>query len=298
MMLDACSLARALGGNAYGSKVVAPGPGHSRADRSLSIKIDPAAPDGFMLHSFAGDSPRECREHVLIALALDTGKRLPGDSYSTRLSSSRIASNYHEDQARQYRASWLWSQRQPVSINTPVAKYLHHRGFSATSPATVGYLPARGSHPAAMIAAFGLAAELEPGVLVPPALVSGVHLTRLRENGHKAPNAGGLAKIMVGACKGNPIVIAPPNDSMGLAVTEGIEDALSVHEATGLGVWAAGAAGFMPALAPLVPDYMESVTIFAHADIAGKHGALALAQALTRRDFEVFIEGLPNENGY
>jgi hypothetical protein len=143
-----------------------------------------------------------------------------------------------------------------------------------------------------MIAVFGVAPEDAPGVLGQPALVHGVHLTRLTESGEK------VAKIMVGTCKGNPIVIAPPNDLLGLAVTEGIEDALSVHVATGLGVWAAGSAGFMPSLASLVPDYIECVTIFAHADIAGKQGALALAEALNRCGYQVLIEGLSHENGH
>jgi hypothetical protein len=61
MMLDPRIVARALGGSVSGRNVVAPGPGHSRADRSLSIKIDPAAPDGFVVHSFAGDPPITCR---------------------------------------------------------------------------------------------------------------------------------------------------------------------------------------------------------------------------------------------
>src|SRR3984893_11304738 len=54
--LDPHVVARALGGNVSGHNVVAPGPGHSRADRSLSVKLDPSAPDGFIVHSFAGDS--------------------------------------------------------------------------------------------------------------------------------------------------------------------------------------------------------------------------------------------------
>jgi hypothetical protein len=36
----------------------------------------------------------------------------------------------------------------------------------------------------------------------------------------------------------------------------------------GLGVWAAGSAVFMPALAPLIPDYIDTVTIYAHDDDA------------------------------
>ena len=56
--LDPHAVARALGGNVSGCAVVAPGPGHSRADRSLSVKLDPTAPDGFIVHSFAGELGR------------------------------------------------------------------------------------------------------------------------------------------------------------------------------------------------------------------------------------------------
>ena len=87
-------------------------------------------------------------------------------------------------------------------------------------------------------------------------------------------------------------MLAPPNDLLGMAITEGIEDALTVHQATGLGAWAAGAAGRMPALADTVPRYIECVTICAHADQAGRDGALGLADALDRRCVEVFIEGI------
>jgi hypothetical protein len=143
-----------------------------------------------------------------------------------------------------------------------------------------------------MIAAFGIADEPEPGIIVPPKSVIGVHLTRLTTNGDKAPNADGKSKIMRGTCKGAPIVISPPNDLLGMAVTEGIEDALSVYQATGLGAWAAGAAGFMPKLAPLVPDYIETVTIYAHYDESGRDGAINLASALKARGIEVLIQGL------
>ena len=97
---------------------------------------------------------------------------------------------------------------------------------------------------------------------------------------------------MIGSPSGKPIVIAPPNDLLGLAITEGIEDALSVHQATGLGAWAAGAAGFMPKLADVVPHYIECVTIYAHADKAGQDGASKLAAKFRERNIEVIIEGV------
>ena len=42
MTLDPRAVARALGGSVSGRHIIAPGPGHSRADRSLSIEIDPS----------------------------------------------------------------------------------------------------------------------------------------------------------------------------------------------------------------------------------------------------------------
>jgi Toprim domain len=119
-----------------------------------------------------------------------------------------------------------------------------------------------------------------------------VHLTRLTADGDKAPDAYGNAKIMLGTCKGAPITISPPNDLVGMAVTEGIEDGLSVYQATGLGTWAAGTAGFMPALAPLVAGYIEVVTIYAHDDKAGRENAITPARALKARGIEVLMQRL------
>jgi RecA-family ATPase len=57
MLTDLQTLAKALGGEVNHRQVLAPGPGHSAIDRSLSVKLDSNAPDGFLVHSFAGDDP-------------------------------------------------------------------------------------------------------------------------------------------------------------------------------------------------------------------------------------------------
>lgn len=190
------------------------------------------------------------------------------------------------------KARWLWEQRKPLA-GSIAEKYLRQaRAYSGELPATIGFLPARGKHGPAMIAAFGLAGEPDPGVLaIDDAAVIGVHITRLMVDGTGKAGTG-TDKIMVGKPGGSPIVLAAPNDLLGMAVTEGIEDGLSVFEATGLGVWAAGSAGFMPDLAEVVPDYIEAVTIYAHDDPAGQQGAVSLAERITRRGIEVAIEGL------
>jgi 5S rRNA maturation endonuclease (ribonuclease M5) len=68
--LDPLSMARALGGEVSAGQIRCPGPGHSPKDRSLSIKIDPTAPEGFLVNSFSGDDPAECRDHVRQQLGL------------------------------------------------------------------------------------------------------------------------------------------------------------------------------------------------------------------------------------
>lgn len=61
---DLRSLAHALGGEVSGGQVLAPGPGHSKDDRSLAVRPSADAPGGFVVHSFAGDDALACRDHV------------------------------------------------------------------------------------------------------------------------------------------------------------------------------------------------------------------------------------------
>lgn len=92
---------------------------------------------------------------------------------------------------------------------------------------------------------------------------------------------------MVGRGHSLPIVLAPANEGLGLAITEGIEDALSIHLLWDVGVWAAGSAGRMPGLSEHVPGYVDVVTVFIDADRAGERGGGELVQRLRARDFEV-----------
>lgn len=189
------------------------------------------------------------------------------------------------------KAGWLWKNRRPIS-GTPAETYLRQvRGYRGEIPPTLAYLPpARSEHHPALISAFALIDEIEPGVLAAPRSAVAIHLTLLQAIGTgKAPIE--KPKLVVARPLGHPIVLAPPNDLLGLAITEGIEDGLTVYQATGLGVWVAGSAGFMPMLADAMPTYIEVVTIFAHDDDAGQAGAIALAAKLHARRIEVLIEG-------
>lgn len=186
------------------------------------------------------------------------------------------------------KARYLWSRREPTDW-TIVEGYLRSRGYDGPLPATIGFLPGRGKHGPAMIAAFGLADEPRPGVLaIADDAVAGIHITRLAPDG--TGKAGTDAdKIMLGNSLGFPIVLAPVNDLLGLAIGEGIEDVLSAHAATGLGAWAAGSASRLPALVDVIPTYVETVTILVDADDAGRRHAGELAEHLSNRGVEVRI---------
>jgi hypothetical protein len=194
------------------------------------------------------------------------------------------------------KARWLWSTRKPIR-GTIAETYLRQaRGYRGPLPATLGYLAPRGEHGPAMIAAFGLATEPEPAELaIAGDDIRGIHITRLKPDG--SGKAGSERdKIMLAASIGWPIVLAPPNDLLGLAIAEGIEDALSAHQATGLGAWAAGSASRLPALADVVPWYIEAITIFRDDDEAGRRHADELADRLIARGTVREVRVITNKN--
>jgi hypothetical protein len=119
------------------------------------------------------------------------------------------------------KARWLWSRRRPLAGSIAETYLREARGYRGLLPATLAFLPARGEYGPAMIAAFGLPEEPEPGQLtISSEALRGVHLTRLAPDG--SSKAGSDAdKIMVGRSAGSPIVLAPPNDLLGLAIAEG-----------------------------------------------------------------------------
>jgi Toprim domain len=196
------------------------------------------------------------------------------------------------------RSQWLWNSRKPLKgsiAETYLRECRHYRG---PLPPTLGFLPARDDYPPAMIAAFGMARETEPGKLaIDVEAITGAHLTKLRSDGSgKAEISGESAKLTIGLDNRMPICLAAVNDGLGLVIAEGIEDALSAHQATGLGAWAAGTAGRLPVMAAWVPSYVEAVTILVDADDSGEKSSIELAEALVARKFEVLMARAPGNS--
>src|SRR5690242_20544639 len=119
--MDLQAVARALGGEVWGRQILAPGPGHSRQDRSLSIQLDPQAPSGFRVHSFANDAWRICRDYVRDCL----GRTQEGSAL--RHEKRALPTPPADAAARTADALWLWGEaRDPRG--TRVEAYLQHRG--------------------------------------------------------------------------------------------------------------------------------------------------------------------------
>jgi putative DNA primase/helicase len=137
-MIDLRGIAHVLGGEVSGRQVLAPGPGHSPRDRSLSIKIEPDAPSGFVVFSHCGDDPLLCKDYVCKRLGLPTWQ--PGDGRDRRIDPTRVRAfdrsaldrgsekrpRTEDDHTRIERAAAIWDEaRDPRG--TPVEQYLHAR---------------------------------------------------------------------------------------------------------------------------------------------------------------------------
>ena len=95
--------------------MLAPGPGHSGKDRSLSIKLSPKSPDGFVVHSFAGDDPLVCKDYVRERLGLQKLQPAPrhraGHGEIEAFMASVIASQRKDAPPRQLVATYDYTDK-------------------------------------------------------------------------------------------------------------------------------------------------------------------------------------------
>jgi Toprim domain len=290
--VSAAEIAAVLGGRRTGGQYICRCPAHDDRRPSLAVRD---ADDGRVLVHCHGPCEQDDVIDALKALGLWEGMERRSAPLEPKPPTKPAADNCGK-------ARWLWWHSRPIERTVAEIYLRRERGIACKLPPTLAFLPPRNAdqHPA-MIAAFGLCDEVEPSVLSAPREVRAVHLTLLKPDGSgKAevkPN-----KIMVGGPSGSPIVVAPPNDLLGLAITEGIEDALSVHQATELGAWAAGSAAYMPNLVRAI-DHLatardedaspDCIIIMVDDDPAGRRNAFDLAAALAALSLRLATRAAP-----
>jgi hypothetical protein len=268
MTLNPRAVARALGGEAMGCNVLAPGPGHSRADRSLSVKIDAAAGDGFLVHSFAGDDPVACRDYVRDAIGLS--KQARAGIQSPPRSRRPHPTKSDDEAANIGLALRIWNEAHDPR-GTVVETYLHSRKLVLSNDLcgdVLRFHPAlkfNGASVPGMVALFRDVKTDEP---------CGIHRTLLDRNGRK------LGRRMLGRAKHAAIKLDADEDvTLGLVMAEGVETGLAARLAGFRPVWALGSAGALPGF-PVLPG-IQAINILGEIDDGGaNHRA---AQACTAR---------------
>lgn len=261
---------------AGGRQALVPGPGHSRRDRSLSLRV---SPDGsrVLFHDFAGGhSVRE----IFSYLGIDGASE-----YKPTRAEIEASRRMRDAEARKLEVEKLdfcaeiWSRTVPI-IDTPGARYLWNRGlvldcadvrFCSAAPRSVPWNRVAGDPP-----------PPEPA----PAIVAlarnrrgegrGLHVTFVTEEGKKA--FGDYSRLMIGPMAGAALRAAPVGPDGVLAVAEGIETAGAFSCLRGVPTWAtfstSGLKGFE------VPLAVRHLIIAADNDAngAGVKAAIDLAE--------------------
>lgn len=266
--LEPVAVARALEGEVQGGNITCPGPGHSKTDRSLSILIDPKAPDGFRVHSFAGDDWKICRDHVMARLGL---KHVRPEQSSPRRQNPPLPG---ADTLRSEYPLQLWNEARPAQ-GSMVERYLASRGLT---------LPTGMDH----VIRFHPNCPFRPGERHPCMVALyrhihtnaplGIHRTGFNADGAAMKTDGQkIDRKMLGKCGDAAIKLSPDHDvTLGLGIAEGIETALSVMQAGRQPIWAMGSKGGIASLPVLAG--IECLSIFADHDFAGMNAAKICAE--------------------
>ena len=260
---DIQSAAAALGGKVFkGNRIICPGPGHSRHDRSLQVVF--RTDGGFSVTSYAGDDFRDCRDHVKAVLGLSDGEPVP---YAVP-AIGKLPSGKTKARAA---AMWrLWDQCIPIS-GTLAETYLNRRGLHYDGDAW-RFRPSSGS----IIALVMDALTGEP---------TGWHETILDRDGNK------IGRKMHGCISGGAVRLYDTDVLIGLAVAEGIETAIASDTRP---IWACLSASVMKGL-PVIPG-VDCLTIFADHDQAGIDAANDLGQKYHNAGREVILT-MPEKYG-
>jgi putative DNA primase/helicase len=270
-MLDVKELARRLGGDVSGSQVLAPGPGHSRKDRSLSVRLSPFAADGFIVFSHAGDDFRTCRDHVRTLLGLSNGRGGRRPTEARRPAAERQLGD-DEHKARDFTSAAAYVEEMGPIRRTPGELYFREiRRIDTDAIADVlERVDAIGWHPRVYFNQPGhplhrrhlgciVAVMTDPISARPTGAIS---RTFIDENVRKVCKAKTL---------GSPagIIRLTPDERVtnDLWLAEGLETALSAMAKGFCPIWSTGSTALMSSFPVL--DRIGGLTVIADHDVTG-----------------------------
>lgn len=289
MIADLRDIVREHGGSIYagGRAATVPGPGHSRNDRSLSLRV---SDDGrIVFHSFANDPARD----VMRYLGLDpsAGKEATSEDRA-RARRARDEERRRKIESDRAFCADVWAGTLPLSGSAAEA-YLWSRGLILDDCPDVRFHPA---------APRGLPRpQGDPrGALPPPhpAMVAivrtpsdtpvGLHVTFVLADG-TGKAFGQRSRLMFGQISGNAVHLTPGGSE--LAVGEGIETCLAYRARTGMRTWAALSTAQLHNFS--MPPRLRRLVIAADGDKGGMAAALALVDR-AKRLCDVEIDAAPD----
>ena len=283
--------ARALGGDVVAGQILAPGPCHSRLDRSLSVRFLAGVPDGFLVYSHAGDNFTECRDHVRerLGLADDAWRSRPARTAAPNIELD--APTRDEDERKIYRAASIVRGMVPLR-GSPGEAYLRDaRRIDVKAIADVlDRSDAIGWHPQCLFHQTGHALHRTRvgaivGIMTDPATgeaTGGISRTYVHE-GRKVEKAKGLGPAGIVRLSEDAEVLG------GLFIGEGLETCLA-GMAIGLRpIWSTGSTAQMVSFPVLAG--IEALTIIADHDEngAGERAARTCAHRWANADREVSV---------
>jgi hypothetical protein len=248
-----------------------PAPGHSAADRSVSLLLDG---DRLVIHGFGSADWRAVRAHLHGLGLIDAGGRLTGAKGASS-GQGPDASPRPPPRVRIAAAQGLWAQSLPLAGGDLCFRYFRHRGV----PLRCAPDDLR-RHPAAPVSVFREAGLTCPALIAairtPDGAISAVEVAYIGPDGRAARRLRLPRKTVGSAPAGVAVRLSPPEAEM--VVGEGVATTLSAMARFDLPGWALLAAGNLAAWSP--PAGVRRVLIAGDRGRAGETAAARLRSRL------------------
>lgn len=264
------AIVAALGGDLYqgGMRASIPAPGHSAADRSVSLFLSEGR---LVIHGFGGAGWRVMRDDLRQRGFIDDGGRLTGGG---RAGPSAARPDHR---IRVTTASCLWDGGVPIGETVAAERYLRRRAVRGGVVA----LNLR-HHPCAPISVYRAGGRGRPALIARISdaedRLTAVELTYLDPNGRLASGLNLTRKTVGRVPTGAAVRLAPAAADM--LVGEGVVTTLSAMDRFRLPGWALMAANNLAAWSP--PAGVRRVLIAADSGTVGQGAALRLRRRLVR----------------
>jgi len=263
----------ALGGDLRhgGLSASVPAPGHSAADRSVSLLLDG---DRLVIHGFGSADWRAVRAHLRGLGLIDAGGRLTGAT-ATAFGPGQVAPLRHPPHVRIAAAQALWAQSLPLEDGDLCFRYFRHRNVPLLrTPDDLR------RHPAAPVSVFRETGMTCPALIAAirtlDGAISAVEVAYLGPDGRATRRLRLPRKTVGSAPAGVAVRLSPPEAEM--VVGEGVATTLSAMARFDRPGWALLSAGNLARWSP--PAGVRRVLIAGDRGRAGEAGAAVLCTRL------------------